>query len=122
MQKCDDCGNDQPSGAEDRTPSGPIVRIQPPLDLLSILVAEDAHDTGLDIHAVTPSAHEAHGADVVVACEHVAFREPESKASQPFEPGEKRSPTPDVASHVVFPRDMPYGVGRDQASEFCVVA
>ena len=59
---------------------------------------------------------------MVIACKHVAFRKPESKASQPFEPGEKRIPAPDVASHVVLPRNMPNGVGRDQAFKFCAVA
>lgn len=112
----------RPSGCEDRIPSDPIVRIQPPLDLLSILVAEHAHDAGLDVQAVTTSAHEAHCADMVIAREDIAFREPEPKASHPVEPGEKRIPSTDVPTHVVRPRNVPNGVHCDEAFELCAIA
>jgi hypothetical protein len=109
-------------GCEDRVPGGGVVGVQPALELSSVVVPEDADDSGLHVHAVTAGAHRADRADVKIACEDVVLDEPEADVPELREPSEKCFAPFDCARHVVLAGDVPHHIWRNQGLDQIEVA
>src|SRR5271167_1206493 len=62
---------------EDCVPDDWLFRVEPSFNLAPPGVVEDAYDSRLDIHAITPCTHNAQGAHMLVATHHVMLVEPE---------------------------------------------
>src|SRR6202171_3687571 len=84
--------------------------IGPTLDLSTVATAEHAHDSCLRIDALAARAHDAQGARVIVASEHVVLDEPEVLRAKTIEPGLNIAPRRDGGHQH---RDL-YGDRRDR--------
>src|SRR5207253_9951526 len=78
---------------EDVVPCLRVVGIEPPLDLQTAALAEDAHNTRLHVDTVAPCAHYTQRTHLLVACEHGVLREPETFRTNPVQPRRHRTET-----------------------------
>lgn len=67
------------------------LRVEPTLDLSTVAIAEQAHDSDLRIDALAVRAHDAQGARAIVTSEHVVLDEPEPFRAKTIEPRPSKS-------------------------------
>ena len=73
--------------------------MEPTLDLPTVAIAEQAHDSCFRIDALAARGHDAQGARAILASEHVVLDEPEAFRAKTIEPC-RREREPADAHHL----------------------